>query len=1074
MRLDPFTVGAFELHAVVGSGAMGQVWRGVHRARQVPVAVKVVSAPAEARRFTLVFRNEIRQVAKLDHPHVVEVLDHGEADAVTEAASAGRIARGAPWFAMEYASGGALAQHLAAPLGWDDVRETLTALLSGLAHAHARGVLHRDLSPRNVLLAGPGDARPGIKLADFGLARGELASDALVDGGTPQYMSPEQFEGRVRAQGPWSDLYSLGCLAWELVTGSPPYRGRTTRDLLRLHTSAPIPPLVPRLDVPDGLEPWLLRLLCKSPRDRYRFAADALRGLEALGPAVPAAGPAAAVTAELSGVLPDLDSLDDDEVLPAAPLPVEVPPARVPASVARHPLLGVGLGLYELRTLPLVDRIEARDVLWDALVAVWDARRPRLVVLRGATGHGKTHLSRSIAWQAHEACGAELLVVEHSPVAGPTHGLRYTLASALGVVGLDPEPLSAQLEAAVAEREPDPEARAYVVRSLGGWLLGTADLPPAERDALTARVLGWLCRDRPLILRLEGLQWGADTARFVRALLASTEALAVLVVATVDTPSAEEPELDEARELTIGPLGHDDQHALVRELLQLEPELAERVVQRTGGSPLFAERLVGDWVRRGVLAPTGAGFALSEAEPALPDELHQIWLPALEQVLTGLPAGARTALHVAAALGLELDRREWLDAATRAGVADADLLVDELADALCARHLAEPRGRAGASWPPSGADRGPDGWVLAHPLVYESLRRQAREAGDWAAVNGACAQMVAASPEVGRQQGRLGLLRLAAGDLEGCLAPLLQGAARGTDTDDLRAASALLDRRDEAIEALAVPAADPRRGDGALVRLRLLVRRGAFEEARQVGQALVEAARRSGWSVLPEALRYLGLVHLKLGQLLESEAMLTLAQAAAGHDAARLTWARCELLRGTVLRIRGALPDALAAFEASRVQFEALHDVVGVADALSELGHARLTLAGELEAAEALITEALQLYEQLENQVGVATCVNTLGDIHRRRGDLAGAERAYRWSLARFDRSGAEARLFPRLNLGMVLLHRASPSLDREAIVAADQLFAQAEAMCARSGRAGLLAAARICRLPGAVARGDE
>ena len=261
-------------------------------------------------------------------------------------------------------------------------------------------------------------------------------------------------------------------------------------------------------------------------------------------------------------------------------------------------------------------------------------------------------------------------------------------------------------------------------------------------------------------------------------------------------------------------------------------------------------------------------------------------------------------------------------------------------------------------------------------------------------------------------------------------------------------------------------------------RIEDVIGRGAFDDACREGQALAEAARRSGWAVQPEALRLLGLAQLKLGRLLESEAMLTLAQASASRlDSlgissggptleARRTAARCEVLRGTVLRIRGTLDEALAAFDAARVQFEALDDTVGQADALSELGHARLTLAGELDAAEALIERAKGLYEALGNQVGVATCVNTLGDIHRRRGDWAAAEQAYRWAMVRFDRSGSDARLFPRLNLGLVLLHVG-------AVDDADALFAEAQVLIDRSRRAGLSAVVRICRLPGAAARRD-
>ena len=1042
MRLEPFDLGPFELHAIVGSGGMGQVWRGIHKARGIPVGVKVVRPQnGGPRRYTLAFRNEVRQVAKLDHPHIIRILDHGETDAAAEDRSAGRIAAGAPWFAMELASGGSLAQHIDLPPDWPTAHETLVALLEGLAHAHARGVLHRDISPRNVLVAGPTDPRPGLKLADFGLARGELASDMLVDGGTPQYMSPEQFEGQIRAQGPWSDLYALGCLAWELVTGAPPFVGRTARDLHRLHTAAPPPPLVARLDVPEGLESWLLRLIQKAPSDRFRFAADALRALHALGPPVsplvPAApGSAANRTAELSGPLSDWSEAAEEEIHPAPSVPVRIDdrePAR--PTGARHPLSGVGLGLYDLRTLPLIDRQQPGDELWVALREVWRTKRPRAVVLRGATGHGKTHLARWIGWQAQEQCGAELLTVEHSPLRGPTHGLQYAIAAAIGVVGVEADELFNHLSAFLEARDVDAELVSYARSALTRYLSGDATIPVAERDALLLRFFGWISRDRPLVVRLEGLQWGHETARFARALLQSTDPLPVLVLATVDSPECEDPPLSalpNVAEIEVGPLASEDQHALVRELLTLEPALAERVVRRTRGSPLFAERLIGDWVRRGALSATAAGFALPPgADPVLPDDLHQLWIDAVEQALSGLGDGARVALEACSALGLELDRDEWTDVARRLGVEDADRIVDEVADALCARHLAEPQvpGRSGVSWPPGGAgEPGPRCWVLSHPLVWETLRRTVREPADgrWERLNRAVADMVAATD---RDPGRLGLHLLAAGALEECLPPLLAGADRAVQTGALQSAGALLDRRDQAMATLAVAPADPRWGDGRIVRLRTLVGRGAFDEAVAAAQALAEDARRMGWSVLPEALRYLGLSQLKLGRLLESEAMLILAETSAssiGTDAARLTMARCEMLRGTLLRIRGMLPEALAALEASCARFEAAGDTVGVADCTSEIGHTRLTLAGDVDAAEDAIERAKDLYATIGSQVGVATCVNTLGDIHRRRGDLAAAEAAYHWAMVRFesDRIGRTALPPPQPRHGAAAARR--------------------------------------------------
>jgi tetratricopeptide (TPR) repeat protein len=1044
MRIDAIAVGPFELHACIGAGGMGQVWRGVHRARGVPIALKVIRTPG-SRRFTLAFRNEVRQVAKLDHPHVVRVLDYGEVDELACDSSGGRLPEGAPYYAMEYASGGSLAEHLSTPIAWEDLREALLALLAGLGHAHARGVLHRDLSPRNVLFAGPADARPGLKLADFGLARGGLTPEGLADGGTPSYMPPEQFAGDTLKQGPWSDLYALGCVAWEMIAGSPPFLGRTNRDLHRQHTSAPPPPLVPRAPVPMGLEGWLLKLLQKDPRERFRFAADAAQALAQLGePESVEVSTGGATEGELSGPV----CWDDgpEPQLPAVQL--SVPDTFRTAPDRRHPLEGVGLGLYELRTLPLIDRIEPANALWSALQEAWASRRPRLVVLSGETGHGKTHLARWIAWRAHELAGAELVTVEHSPQFDPTDGLRYALAQALGCVGASPAEMAAQLRWALQDRA-DPYDQALLAR-----YLTSADLPPAEQDALVVRLLSLLSSDRPLVLRLEDVHYGPDSERLARALLHSTGPLPVLLVATLAPPVL--AGMPEGQILEIGPLPVSDQLQLVSELLSLEPSLAERLVHRTAGSPLFAERMVGDWVRREVLLPTPGGFVLARGTAdLLPDDLHQVWTSATERALGTLPAEARTALHVGGALGMEIDREDWTAANARLGILDPEL-VEELADALCTGRLAEPRDAAG--------------WRLVHPLVWESLRRTAVDRGLWEQVNRACAEMLAARPQAPRLHERLGMHLLEAGQLQDCLEPLLIGARRCLDTGDLAAAQSLLDRRDEVLRALAPGGHDPRWAEGELARIRALVGRGNIAAAQAQATALAERCRKHGWrSALPEALRLLGLSQLKLGKLLEAEAMFALAQSTASllsTREAQLTVARCAMYRGTILRIRGTLEESVFVLESSLEHFERLADTVGVADCLSELGHARLTLQNDLGQAQQTIERALSLYEGLGHQVGVATCVNTLGDIFRRRGDLQRAQEAYGRALTEFDRLGSDARLFPRLNLGVLLLGQGE-------VARADVYFAEAQELIERSGRAGLLATVRVCRLPAAAARAD-
>ena len=270
------------LRRPLASGGAGQVWEATHRDRGTAVAVKllppeVLASPALRATLT----TEIRAVAALNHPNVIAVLDQGRVGAGAAVMSAGQLTEGSPYLVMELARGGNLLPECGR-LAWADVAPILDALLGALAAAHARGLIHRDLKPDNVLVDHPDDLRPGLKLTDFGLALALGEVDARV-AGTPSYMAPEQCRGAWRAIGPWTDLYALGCTAWALLTGGPPFEGELRRVLLRqLHETPGA--FRPVRAVPEGVEPWLRRLLAKRPVDRFAYAAEARAALRALAP----------------------------------------------------------------------------------------------------------------------------------------------------------------------------------------------------------------------------------------------------------------------------------------------------------------------------------------------------------------------------------------------------------------------------------------------------------------------------------------------------------------------------------------------------------------------------------------------------------------------------------------------------------------------------------------------------------------------------------------------------------------------------------------------------------------------
>lgn len=307
--IGPVPLGPFDLERPIGRGGMAEVWLGVHRRQQQRVAVKVLTGErAREEAFIRALKNEIHNVARLHHPGIILLFDTGEVDDVAERVTGGRFAAGSPWFAMELASHGALSPKRL-PLPWPTTRMLLLSLLDALSHAHARGVIHRDIKPGNILLCAPDDPRPGLKLTDFGIAAplgdhidGEAEQGRLS--GTPRYMAPEQFQARWRDFGPWTDLYALGCIAYQLATGKAPFSGDALRLAIAHCHDEPEPPQPKIAGFPEGFDAWVLRLLEKEPQRRFACAADAAWALLKL-----AAGPEEHEPTVVAGWEQDLRSL---------------------------------------------------------------------------------------------------------------------------------------------------------------------------------------------------------------------------------------------------------------------------------------------------------------------------------------------------------------------------------------------------------------------------------------------------------------------------------------------------------------------------------------------------------------------------------------------------------------------------------------------------------------------------------------------------------------------------------------------------------------------------------------------
>jgi formylglycine-generating enzyme required for sulfatase activity len=266
---DSVSVPGYEILSTLGRGGMGVVYQARQTKLGRLVALKMILAGAHAGEAELArFRTEAEAIARLQHPHIVqihEVGDHG----------------GLPFFSLEFCPGGSLEKKLAGtPLPPGEAAALVETLARAMQAAHEKGVIHRDLKPANVLLAEDGTP----KITDFGLAKkldevGQTATGSVM--GTPSYMAPEQAGGKSAEIGPAADIYALGAILYECLTGRPPFKAASPLDtILQVVTDEPVPPRQLNAQVPADLETICLKCLSKEPARRYASAEELANDLQ--------------------------------------------------------------------------------------------------------------------------------------------------------------------------------------------------------------------------------------------------------------------------------------------------------------------------------------------------------------------------------------------------------------------------------------------------------------------------------------------------------------------------------------------------------------------------------------------------------------------------------------------------------------------------------------------------------------------------------------------------------------------------------------------------------------------------
>lgn len=1079
-------LGPFELIRRLAQGGGGDVWLGRHSAQRILVAIKVLtSSTAQEENFRARFIEEVHAVARLDHPGIVTLVDYGHIDSKTATTSRGALIEDSPFLIMEFARWGTLPS-LEPLRNFSELRRILITLLDALAHAHARGVIHRDIKPGNVLVTQNDRRDPALKLTDFGIAFAMDSSptrekpNVRIRAGTPAYMAPEQIRGDSRNQGPWTDLYALGCLAYRLATGHTPFSrcAGDVEQLLHAHLHAVIPPLDCRFASPAGFNDWLANLLAKQPWRRYQCAAEAARALLELdefpgpnGPPSPLPRPfddetTADGTSTLNPLseelatrtLQALPATTTESLVPLAtdaqerqvtfggrqssPCP-PFPPTWREAELPPKPLklIGAGLGLFGLRQVPLTGRDRERDILWSLLESVHDQRVPAVVSLHGSAGIGKSRLAAWLVQRALELGCAEVFTATHSSFPGQHDGLPSMLSRALRCEGIADEKLYTQIRHVIDLAEPldEPEdgdddylprALVALIRPMSVGKTAAAHVHgrvqfnrQSERYAVVERLIRLKSQGRPIVLWLDDIQWAREALGLVEFLLEHKEPLPILVLLTHrDESLALRPLESQLLEML-----RERDETLSLEVLPLDEEAHLELIEgMLGLEPTLAQDIQQRTSGNPLFAVQLVGDWVERGVLEIGDQGFRLRQGEKAVIPDDIHAMWRWRVNRLVDRFDEHHARRALEIAATLG---EDVVTDEWRRACTLAGCEIPLGMVPLMLGRRLAIATDDGWTFSHTMLRESIERSSRDHGRWKRHHRFCAQALQDGGEdlSPIRIERIALHFLEAEELESALPLLISAAQAYQQRGDFDKALTFVERASTALDRLDASPNDQRRLELLLLTARCEYKKAdlsAAEKALEQVELLFDPTTPSKARAF--ALRIRAQVTRHRGDMRRA---LTYAERASDEFRLvddELAASYCDLLSARLhLESTGNHKRGLHLARAARDRFLEFDDKGHLAECRYIMGPLYLSL-GDPARAQTAAIEARELYQLVGNRYGQAATANFHGEIARNLGLYEKAEQHYLDAVRTLETIGTRSTIVPRLNLALTMVQRGA------------------------------------------------